>query len=151
ERGFSFGLEGPLDMRMDQQGGGLTAAEIVNTWNEAELAHAIFTYGEERQARRIARALVRDRPLRTTLELARCVEQAVGGARARTLIHPATRVFLALRILTNGELDSLREALPLACGLLGPGSSAQHGGRLVVISFHSLEDRVVKQFMRREA
>src|SRR5690606_7469926 len=81
ERGFSFGLEGPLDMRMDQQSGGLTAAEIVNDWNEAELAHAIFTYGEERMARRIARAIVRDRPLRTTLELARCVEQAAGGAR----------------------------------------------------------------------
>ena len=148
-RGFAFGLEGPLDMRMDPDGNGLTAAEIVNTWDETSLANLFFELGEERRSRRIAKAIVAARPLRTTWELARSVEQAVGGSRRQTHIHPATKVFLALRLRVNGELDTLITALPLARSLLGSGNS--HGGRLAVISFHSLEDRIVKQFFRRES
>jgi 16S rRNA (cytosine1402-N4)-methyltransferase len=153
ERGFSFGQEGPLDMRMDPTSGGPTAAEIVNTWDEGELRKLFFEYGEEPRSRRIARAIVAARPLSTTWELARAVEQAVGGARGRTQIHPATKVFLALRILVNGELDSLDEVLPQAHSLLGFGPSAvvPHGGRLVCISFHSLEDRRVKHYFQRES
>ena len=151
ERGFAFGLEGPLDMRMDPTSGGLTAADIVNSWDEASLADLFFTDGEERQSRRIAAAVVRARPLRTTFELARAVEQVVGSTRGRTQIHPATKVFLALRIRVNGELDSLDTTLPLAHDLLGFGTDDHVGGRLVVISFHSLEDRRVKQYLRREA
>jgi 16S rRNA (cytosine1402-N4)-methyltransferase len=151
ERGFAFGLEGPLDMRMDPGGNDLTAAEIVNTWDETSLARLIFEYGEERRSRRIARAIVAARPLRTTWELARAVEQAVGGAGGRTQVHPATKAFLALRIRVNGELDCLDAVLPRARGLLGFGTASESGGRLVIISFHSLEDRIVKQFIRREA
>ena len=151
ERGFSFGLEGALDMRMDQSGSGPTAADIVNTWDETALADVFFQLGEERQSRRIAAAIVRQRPLVTTWDLARVVEQAVGRAGGQTRIHPATRVFLALRILVNGELDSLNEALPLASDLLSPGTKTSGGGRLAVIAFHSLEDRIVKQFFRRES
>ena len=151
ERGFAFALEGPLDMRMDRAGGGETAAEIVNTLDEASLANLFYRYGEERQSRRIAAAVVRARPITTTWELARAVEQAVGGARGRTQIHPATKVFLALRIRINGELDSLDAVLPQAHSLLGFGTDEGDGGRLVVISFHSLEDRMVKQYVRREA
>lgn len=151
ERGFAFSQEGPLDMRMDQSGNGITAAEIVNTWDETSMANLFYTYGEERQSRRIAGAVVRARPLETTLDLAKAVEQAVGGARGRNQIHPATRVFLALRIRVNGELDSLDAALPQAHSLLGFGNLDHEGGRLVVISFHSLEDRIVKQYIRREA
>lgn len=150
ERGFAFGLEGPLDMRMDPSGGGLTAAEIVNTWDETSLANLFYVYGEERQSRRIAGSVVRARPLATTWELARAVEQAVGGVRGRTQIHPATKVFLALRIRVNGELDSLDAVLPQAHSLLGFGTP-NGGGKLVVIAFHSLEDRIVKQYIRREA
>ncbi len=148
-RGFAFGLEGPLDMRMDPDSGGTTAAEIVNTWDESSLADLFYQLGEERQSRRIARAIVRNRPLQTTWDLARSVEQAVGGTRRQTHIHPATKVFQALRLHVNGELDTLNVALPLAHSLLGSGNS--HGGRLAVISFHSLEDRIVKQYIRREA
>jgi 16S rRNA (cytosine1402-N4)-methyltransferase len=151
ERGFAFGLEGPLDMRMNQSAGGETAADIVNTWDDGELADLIYKYGEERQSRRIARAIVAARPLRTTWDLARAVERAVGGARGRTQIHPATKVFLALRIRINGELDSLDAALPQAHSLLGFGTDDRGAGRLVVISFHSLEDRMVKQYIRRES
>ncbi|MCA9822999.1 MAG: 16S rRNA (cytosine(1402)-N(4))-methyltransferase RsmH [Dehalococcoidia bacterium] len=149
ERGFAFGLEGPLDMRMDRDQPGPTAAEIVNNQEESLLALHLKEYGEVRQARRIARAIVAARPLKTTWDLAKVVEQAVGGARDRTQIHPATQVFQALRILVNGELDSLDRVLPLAHGLLNFGT--EPGGRLVVISFHSLEDRRVKQYMQREA
>jgi len=148
-RGFAFALEGPLDMRMDPTSGGITAAEIVNTWDETSLANLFYELGEERQSRRIAKAIVAARPLRTTWELARSVEQAVGGSRRQTHIHPATKVFLALRLRVNGELDTLITALPLARSLLGSGNS--HGGRLAVISFHSLEDRIVKQYFRRES
>lgn len=149
ERGFAFGLEGPLDMRMDGASEGLTAAEIVNTWDETSLAGLLREYGEVRQARRVARAIMRARPLRTTWDLAKAVEQVAGGARDRNQKHPATKVFLALRIRVNGELDSLEHGLPLARDLLGFGNT--DGGRLVVISFHSLEDRIVKRFLRREA
>jgi len=162
ERGFAFGSEGPLDMRMDRASDGLTAADIVNTWDETSLANLFYVYGEERQSRRIAASVVRARPLATTWDLARAVEQAVGGTRGRNQIHPATRVFLALRIRINGELDSLETALPQAHRLLGfgPASSSNNqtapdeellGGRLAVISFHSLEDRIVKQYFRRES
>ncbi len=153
-RGFSFTREGPLDMRMDPSAGGPTAADIVNTWDEASLAALFLELGEERHARRIARAIIAARtrePLRTTTQLASVVGQAVGGAGSRTPNHPATKVFQALRIATNGELDSLRSALPLAHGLLDPGNSDHHPGRLVVISFHSLEDRIVKRYFQRES
>jgi len=151
ERGFAFGQDGPLDMRMDQDSGGITAAEILNTWTESSLADLFYQYGEERKSRRLARVIVESRPFSTTSELARAAEQAVGGVRGRTQIHPATRAFLALRIYVNGELDSLDMVLPRAHGLLGFGNSEHHGGRLVIISFHSLEDRKVKQYLRREA
>lgn len=151
ERGFAFGQEGPLDMRMDQSAAVETAADIVNTWDETSLANLFYEYGEERQSRRIAAAVVRARPLRTTWELARAVEQAVGGARGHQKIHPATKVFLALRIRVNGELDSLDAVLPQAHRLLNVPGPDQIGGRLAVISFHSLEDRMVKQYIRREA
>ncbi len=149
-RGFMFGQEGPLDMRMDASSGGPTAADLVNDLDETSLANLFYRYGEERQSRRIAAAVVRARPLRTTWDLARAVEQAVGGARGRTHIHPATKVFLALRIRVNGELDSLDSGLPQAHSLLGFGSDGE-GGHLVVISFHSLEDRIVKTYLRRES
>jgi 16S rRNA (cytosine1402-N4)-methyltransferase len=148
-RGFAFALEGPLDMRMDPDSGGITAEEIVNTWDETSLADLFYQLGEERQSRRIARSIVYNRPLQTTWDLARSVEQALGGTRRQTHIHPATKVFQALRLYVNGELDTLSVALPLAQSLLGSGNS--HGGRLAVISFHSLEDRIVKQYFRRES
>jgi 16S rRNA (cytosine1402-N4)-methyltransferase len=151
ERGFAFGQEGPLDMRMDPSSEGLTASEILNTWDEAEIADVLWRYGEERQSRRIARAIVRARPLQTTWDLAKAVEGAAGGSRGRTKTHPATKVFLALRIRVNGELDSLDAGLPQARSLLGFGTDDGAGSRLVVISFHSLEDRIVKQWMRLES
>ncbi len=143
ERGFSFSQEGPLDMRMDPTAP-LSAAEIVNTWPEFDLADLIFRYGEERKSRPIARHLVKNRPIMTTLALAEIVERAVGGRRgSRT--HPATKTFQALRIAVNDELGQLERVLPVALDLLKPG------GRLAVISFHSLEDRLVKQWMQAEA
>lgn len=140
--GFSFQRETPLDMRFGRAGA--TAADIVNTYGEAELANLIYQFGEERASRRIARRIVAARPLRTTADLAKAVEQAV-GRRPGSQIHPATKTFQALRIAVNQELASLAEALPRAHGLLGFGS------RLVVISYHSLEDRIVKQFIARES
>jgi 16S rRNA (cytosine1402-N4)-methyltransferase len=122
----------------------LTAADIVNTYSEEELADLLWRYGEERQSRRIARRLIAERPFLTTTHLAKAVEQAV-GRRARGVIHPATRTFQALRIAVNQELSNLEAALIQAHGLLG------FGARLVVISYHSLEDRLVKDFLRREA
>ncbi len=148
ERGFAFGLDGPLDMRMDRRQS-LTAAEIVNSWPEEDLADVLRTCGEVSRARQIASRIVRAREVRTTRELARAVEQAAGSARGRTKTHPATQVFLALRVRVNGELDCLREVLPLARSLLGFGSRGS--GRLALISFHSLEDRIVKEFLRRES
>ncbi len=144
-RGFSFRTEAPLDMRFDPRQP-VTAADIVNGASEAELRKMLFEYGEERAASRIARAIVRRRSVRrveTTADLASIVEKAMGFRKGG--IHPATRTFQALRIAVNRELDSLREALPQALGLLCKG------GRLAVISFHSLEDRIVKDFMRGEA
>lgn len=149
-RGFMFGQDGPLDMRMDPRSGGVTAAELVNNLDETSLANLFYQYGEERQSRRIAASVVRARPVETTWQLAKAVEQAVGSARGRTHIHPATKVFLALRIRVNGELDSLDTGLPQAHSLLGFGPHSE-GGRLVVISFHSLEDRIVKTYLRRES
>ena len=139
ERGFSFHLDAPLNMRFDP-GQGLTASDIVNSFSEQELAKLIAKYGEERHSRRIARYIVQNRPIATTVELARLVEQASGGKR--TKIHPATRTFMALRIAVNSELQNLEPALTQTLNLLRPG------GRLAVISYHSLEDRIAKQFMR---
>jgi 16S rRNA (cytosine1402-N4)-methyltransferase len=142
ERGFSFHLDAPLDMRFDPEQG-LTASDIVNRFSEQELAKLIERYGEERHSRRVARHIVQNRPVATTAELARLVEQAVNGKRAR--IHPATRTFMALRIAVNNELQNLELALKQTLNLLRPG------GRLTVLSYHSLEDRIVKQFMRYAA
>jgi 16S rRNA (cytosine1402-N4)-methyltransferase len=141
-RGFSFQQDAPLDMRFSP-GQTTTAADIVNTYSESELAQILDDYGEEVRSRRIASRVVRSRPVATTLELARVVEMAVGGARGK--IHPATKTFQALRIAVNQEMESLELALGQALTLLGSG------GRLVVISFHSLEDRLAKNFFRREA
>ncbi len=142
-RGFAFRHEGPLDMRFDPTQNTLTAEEIVNTWSAEAIADVLFRYGEERHSRRIARAIVAARPLTNTRQLAEVVAGAVRGPRQK--IHPATRTFQALRIAVNDELGALERALPLAIGLLRPG------GRLAVISFHSLEDRIVKRVFRQEA
>lgn len=140
-RGFAFMNDGPLDMRFGPDGE-ITAAELVNEWPADELADVIFEYGEERHSRRIARAIEAARPISTTGQLAEVILKAV-GRKEKT--HPATRTFQALRIAVNGELDAVKEVLPLAVSRLKPG------GRLAVISFHSLEDRLVKQFIRRLA
>jgi 16S rRNA (cytosine1402-N4)-methyltransferase len=142
ERGFAFMVDGPLDMRFNPAGGEPSAADLVNELAADELADLIFKYGEDRKSRRIARAIVEARPIHTTRELATVIEEAIGR---RERIHPATRTFQALRIAVNAELDVLEAVLPQAVELLAPG------GRLVVISFHSLEDRIVKHFMRRES
>ena len=142
ERGFSFQADGPLDMRLDQTTGE-TAADLVNTRPERELADLIYRYGEERHSRRIARSIVARRAsarFHTTADLARIVAGTLGGRSGG--IHPATRTFQALRIAVNDELGGLEAVLPQAADALAPG------GRLAVISFHSLEDRTVKQFMR---
>ncbi len=141
-RGFSLRLEGPLDMRFDPTQP-LTADEIVNGWSEDDLAGVLRQYGEVPRARSVARAIVRSRPIRTTTDLARVVAGAAG--RSRSGIHPATQSFQALRIAVNDELQALERGLEAAIDLLA------EGGRLVVIAFHSLEDRLVKQFLRREA
>jgi 16S rRNA (cytosine1402-N4)-methyltransferase len=141
-RGFSFRHDAPLDMRYDPAQP-ITAADLVNGLDEAALADVIFRYGEDRHARRIARAIRAARPVESTLALAEIVRRAVPRSNER--IDPATRTFQALRIAVNDELGELERALPQAVALLRPG------GRLAVISFHSLEDRIVKQHMRREA
>jgi 16S rRNA (cytosine1402-N4)-methyltransferase len=145
ERGFSFLADAPLDMRMDPTTGE-TAADLINGLPEVALADLIYRYGEERGSRRIARFVVevrRKQPITTTGELAAIVERALGGRHGK--VHPATRTFQALRIAVNRELESLEAALPQAVELLGPG------GRLAVIAFHSLEDRIVKHFFRAES
>lgn len=145
ERGFSFSTDAELDMRMDPTTG-LTAADLVNSLPEEDLADIIYRYGEERASRRIARYIVdrrRSAPVTTTVELASIVSRATGGKSGR--IHPATRTFQALRIAVNDELEALEAALPAATALLGPA------GRLAVITFHSLEDRIVKHFIQRES
>ena len=142
-RGFSFQKEGPLRMTMDA-GQALTADAIVNHYDERQLADLIYQFGEERRSRRIARAIVRERPIRSTTHLAEVVEKAVPRAsRQRRRIHPATKTFQALRIAVNDELGEAEWLLAEAPLLLAPG------GRMAVISFHSLEDRVVKQGFRR--
>lgn len=134
-RGFSLRAQGPLDMRMDDRQS-LTAEEIVNNYSEDELATILHTYGEEPRAKKIARLIVEHRPLITTTQLAEVVAQAWPG---HSKVHPATRTFQALRIAVNDELELLKKSLPLWIDLLAPG------GRIAVISFHSLEDRIVKQ------
>jgi len=144
-RGFSFQADGPLDMRMDASTGS-TAADLVNRLPESELADLIYRYGEEPTSRRIARAIARARPIESTQALAEVIARAAGGQRrGRPKIHPATRTFQALRIAVNDELGALERVLPQAVALLAPG------GRLAVISFHSLEDRIVKQYFQQEA
>jgi len=140
ERGFSFLADGPLDMRFDPSNP-LTAAKIINEWPEQELADLLFRYGEEPASRRIARAIIGARPVSGTRQLAAVIEQV---QPRRGPHHPATRTFQALRIAVNGELESVEKILPLAVQALGPG------GRLAVISFQSLEDRLVKEYFRRE-
>jgi len=142
ERGFSFQREAPLDMRFDTSRGP-SAADIVNSYTEQEIARILWEYGEERYSRQIAHRIVRNRPILSTLRLAEIVRQVLGSRRGR--IHPATRTFMALRIAVNRELESLQMAMEQTVDLL------REGGRLVVISYHSLEDRIVKQFMRSEA
>lgn len=142
ERGFAFRHDGPLDMRFDPSAP-YSAADLVNGAAETELADILFEFGEERAARKIARAIVAARPIGTTKQLAEVVASAVGGRYGD--IHPATRTFQALRIAVNGELESVSAVLPEAVGLLKPG------GRLAVISFHSLEDRIVKNYFHQEA
>jgi len=139
-RGFSFRSEGPLDMRMDTRSGE-TAGQVVNQEDENELADLIYEFGEERRSRRIARAIVRARPISTTAELAEIVSAAAPSMKGDK-IHPATRTFQALRIRVNDELGEIRSLLKSAPSLLKPG------GRLVLISFHSLEDRQVKDAFR---
>ncbi|MEH2197339.1 16S rRNA (cytosine(1402)-N(4))-methyltransferase RsmH [Nostoc sp.] len=141
ERGFSFRQAANLDMRMDR-GRSLTAADIINNWDEAELADIFFKYGEERLSRRIARRIIERRPLHTTTELADAIASSVPPKYRYGRIHPATRVFQALRIVVNDELKSLETFLDKAPNALVPG------GRIAIISFHSLEDRPVKHGLR---
>ncbi len=140
-RGFSFQFDAPLDMRFNPAQE-LTAATIVNTFPEQNLATIIETYGEEHKSRQIAKFIVASRPLNTTLELAAVVQRAIG---IRRRIHPATRTFQALRIVVNRELEQLKAALEQSVNILG------FSGRLVIISYHSLEDRLVKEYLRRES
>jgi len=142
-RGFAFMQDGPLDMRFDPTSGDITAADIVNTWETDELADILYRYGEERNSRIIARAIAAARPISTTRQLADIVAKAQRGPRQK--IHPATRTFQALRIAVNDELGAVERVLPIAIDHLRPG------GRLAVISFHSLEDRIVKQTFKLEA
>jgi len=146
-RGFAFALDGPLDMRMDK--GRPNAADFVNEGDEAEIADVLWRYGEERQSRRVARAIVAARPLTTTGELAEVVRKAVGyrpfAKKGGAAKDPAPRNFQSIRIHLNGELDELQQGLAAAEHLLGDG------GRLAVVSFHSLEDRIVKNFLREAA
>ena len=143
-RGFSFMREGPLDMRMGPSSP-RTAADIVNQWSEADIVQILFEYGEESNARRIATAIVRHRasqPFVTTLDLANCIEKTI-GRYGRT--HPATKTFQAIRMAVNEELESLATALAAASAILKPG------GRLLIITFHSLEDRMVKRFLKHRS
>ena len=147
ERGFSYAVDAPLDMRMDPSGP-LTARDVVNDWDERELASIFRRYGEERFARQIAQAIVRrrgERPFERTGDLVEVVKAAIPAPRRFGDGHPAKRVFQALRIAVNEELESLERALPAALAMLRPG------GRLAVISFHSLEDRIVKRFFVSQA
>lgn len=146
DRGFSFMSEGPLDMRFNINEGA-TAADLVNDLDEMTLSEILQRYGEVPHSRRLAKAIIAARPLRTTRQLAEVAERASGGRRSRRSrrIHPATRLFQALRIAVNEELSALENVLPKTLSLL------RTGGRLAVISFHSLEDRIVKQFIRDQS
>jgi len=151
ERGFSFQYDGPLDMRMNPVTG-KSAADLINHLPEEELANLIYKYGEERHSRRIARAIVKARPIEGTVELAQVVARATplkrgkrGKRSGRSKIHPATRTFQAIRVAVNDELGVLEQVLPQAIQQLKPG------GRLAVISFNSLEDRIVKQYFKQES
>jgi 16S rRNA (cytosine1402-N4)-methyltransferase len=151
QRGFSFSADGPLDMRLDQSLA-LSAADLVNTTDEHELADIIWRYGEESRSRAIARRIVRERqkqPITTTARLAHIA--AAGVPYKFGAIHPATKTFQALRIAVNQELEHLKTVLPQMLDLLSSRADDERGGRMAVISFHSLEDRIVKEFMRREA
>ncbi len=139
ERGFSFQKDGPLDMRMDREGL-IPASEWLDQVDETTLANVLYRYGEEPRSRRIAKAIIEGRPWQRTLPLAECIKNASGYRNSRT--HPATRSFQAIRIAVNDEMGQLEKALPLALRTL------KQGGRLAVISFHSLEDRVVKHFFK---
>ena len=139
DRGFSFQQDGPLDMRMDTSSG-ITAAEWLNQVNEIELANVLYRYGDEPRSRRIARAIMKGRPWTSTLALAECIQSSSGYRNSRT--HPATRSFQAIRIVINDELTQLEQAMPKAL------DSLRIGGRLAIISFHSLEDRMVKHFFK---
>lgn len=141
ERGFSFRYDAPLDMRFDPTSDHPTAADLLNLLPEKELADMLYRYGEEKDSRRIARRIVENRPLKTTTQLA----DLIAARSPREKIHPATRTFQALRIAVNDELATVEKALPLAVGLLKPA------GRLAVITFHSLEDRIVKQMFKEMA
>ncbi len=141
ERGFSFRFEAPLDMRFDPNKGE-SAAALLNNLSEAELADIFWRYGEERQSRKVAQAIVRARPLQTTGQLAELVAGVIRRPKGRSPIHPATQIFQALRIAVNDELGSLERGLESAVQLL------KERGRVAVISFHSLEDRIVKQYFR---
>ena len=143
ERGFAFSTDGPLDMRMDQAGA--SAADFLNEAAEGDIADVLYQYGEERQSRRVARAIVAARPLSTTGELAQVVRKALGYRAVPGTKDPATRSFQAIRIHVNGELDELE------AGLLAAETLLREGGRLAVVSFHSLEDRIVKRFLREAA
>jgi len=140
ERGFSFLQDGPLDMRFNPANP-LTADDLVNTWDEQSLAKIIFEFGEERRSRQVAKAICQARPLQSTRQLADLVEKVIGRPPG-TKLHPATRTFQALRIAVNQELTAIQETIPQAVEVLAPG------GRLAVISFHSLEDRIVKNLLR---
>src|SRR6266705_4767989 len=142
-RGFSFMREGPLDMRMDRTQA-LTAADVVNTFSEKEIANIIYVHGEERRSRPIARSIVHSRPLQLTTDLVRAIQRVSGGPR-HGQIHPATRTFQALRIYVNDELKSLETFLDASM------NAVRSGGRVVVITFHSLEDRIVKNKFRAPA
>lgn len=143
DSGFSFQQDGPLDMRFDASTG-LSAADVVNTFDAEQIADILYQFGEEHRSRRIARAIVDARPVRSTLHLAEIVSRAVGGRRGER-IHPATRTFLALRIFCNDELGALEAVLPQAIDLLKPLAA------LSVLTFHSIEDRIVKKYFRRES
>lgn len=141
-KGFSFRSDAPLDMRFDPSAP-LTGADLLNGSSEQDLAQILWEYGEERNSRRIAAAICRNRPIHTTLQLVAIIEKVSGGRW--TGIHPATRTFQAIRIAVNGELENLEKVLPKAVASLKPG------GRLAIISFHSLEDRIVKHYFQRES
>lgn len=144
ERGFAFTVDGPLDMRMDQRQG-LTAEQLVNGYSEKKLDEIIAEFGEEKAHKRVARAIVEARPIHTTKQLASVVESVAGRKFRAKKIHPATKTFQALRIAVNDELGQLEQSLDLMCEMLAPG------GRLAIISFHSLEDRIVKRYFSEHA